>query len=72
MATLKFRTNVKCQGCKMAIATLLDEEPTIIKWKVDIYDPDRILTVVCDPPDPARIIDLLHRAGYQAEPIETK
>ncbi len=55
----------------MAIATLLDAEPSVKKWKVDIYDPDRILTVDCDPPDPARIIELLHRAGYQAEACET-
>ncbi|MHC1706477.1 MAG: heavy-metal-associated domain-containing protein [Bacteroidales bacterium] len=67
MMKLKFRTNVKCQGCRTAITPFLDKEPSISSWKVDIFDPDRILTVEGENVDPAIIIGLLHQAGYQGE-----
>jgi copper chaperone len=67
---LKFRTNVKCQGCRAAIAPYLDNEPSIESWKVDIFDPDRILTVEGPVLDPAIIIALLHKAGYQGEIVD--
>ena len=64
---LQFKTNVKCNGCRTAITPFLDNEPSISQWKVDIFDPDRILTIEGEDLDAEHIIDLLHQAGYQGE-----
>lgn len=58
---------MKCNGCKAAISPFLDKESSISNWKVDIFDPDRILTVEGDNLDPEVVISLLHQAGYQGE-----
>ncbi len=67
MNTLKFKTNVKCNGCKKAITPCLDGQANISSWKVDIFDPERILIVEGDDLDPIHIINLLREAGYHAE-----
>lgn len=67
MPVFKFKTNVKCNGCRAAITPFLDSEPSISNWKVDIFDPERLLTVEGDQLDPQRVIELLKEAGYLAE-----
>lgn len=69
MLSLKFKTNVKCNGCKAAITPFLDNEPTISDWRVDIFDPDRILTVEGETVNAEIVIALLQKAGYKAELI---
>ena len=69
MPKFKFRTNVKCNGCKAAVTPFLDREPTIDSWKVDIFDPERILVAEGDDLVPETVISLLKQAGYQAELI---
>ena len=67
---LLFKTNVKCNGCRTAITPFLDNEPSINSWKVDIFDPDRLLTVEGEELDPQTVIDLLRKAGYQGEVLD--
>jgi len=67
MLSLKFKTNVKCNGCKAAITPFLDNEPTISEWRIDIFDPERMLTVEGEAVQADTVIALLQKAGYKAE-----
>ena len=67
MASLKFKTNVKCNGCKSAITPFLDNEPSIEEWRIDLFDPDHLLTVEGDDVKSDTVISLLAKAGYKAE-----
>ncbi|SFE36479.1 heavy-metal-associated domain-containing protein [Thermophagus xiamenensis] len=68
MKTLKFKTNVKCNGCIKAITPFLEKSNNIARWNVDLETPDRILSVETDG-DAEEIIQLLKDAGYSAEII---
>ncbi|MEI6575442.1 MAG: heavy-metal-associated domain-containing protein [Bacteroidota bacterium] len=70
MPSLQFKTNVKCNGCKAAITPFLDNEETISEWRVDIFDPDRILTVEGEDVKASTVIAILEKAGYKAELID--
>ena len=67
MNTLRFKTNVKCNGCKAAITPFLDNEATIADWRIDIFDDNRLLTVEGEHVKPETVVELLRKAGYQAE-----
>ena len=67
MNSLKFKTNVKCNGCKSAITPFLDNEASIQDWRIDIFDPERILTVEGEEVTAEIVINLLQKAGYKAE-----
>lgn len=45
MTIMKFKTNVKCQGCVDRIAELFTKNKEISSWKVDLTSDDKILTV---------------------------
>ncbi|WP_025763320.1 heavy-metal-associated domain-containing protein [Dyadobacter tibetensis] len=68
MNNLKFKTNLKCDGCVQAIKPALDQDNKISSWEVDLADPNKTLTVVTDH-NPLAIRQLLESAGYQAENI---
>ncbi len=67
MKTLKFKTNINCNGCKAAVTPFLDGDEQISSWEVDLNDPKRILTVTGADITPAGVIETLKKAGYQAE-----
>ncbi len=45
MTIMKFKTNVKCQGCVDRIAELFTKNKEISSWEVDLTSDDKILTV---------------------------
>ena len=45
MKIMKFKTNVKCQGCVDRIAELFTKNKEISSWEVDLTSDDKILTV---------------------------
>jgi copper chaperone len=69
MTELKFKTNINCNHCIKKITPLMDEEKKIIKWKVDIENPDKILTVSGEEINEQFVKDVLAKAGYVAEKI---
>ena len=70
MKTLRFKTNIKCNGCLAAVTPFLDQEGKIERWKVDLIHPNKILEVVVDETlPPERIIKLVSLAGYEAEQL---
>ena len=73
MNTLKFKTNINCNGCINAVTPYLDKVDGLEKWKVDTEHPDKILTVesAADGPDAAAITAVVEKAGFKASPVES-
>jgi copper chaperone CopZ len=67
---MKFKTNLKCDGCVRAIRPNLDNIKEIREWSVDLKSPGRILTIKGDGLDASKIISALKAAGYIAERID--
>jgi len=70
METLKFKTNIKCNGCLSKVTPFFNEEKNILKWEVDILNPDKILTVDSENLEEKQIISVVENAGFKAELIK--
>jgi len=64
---LKFKTSLKCGGCKATIAPFLNEAKGIEKWELDLEHPDRTLTVHANGITSGEVKNIITRAGYTAE-----
>jgi len=73
MNTLKFKTNLKCEGCKNAVRPFLNQIDAINSWDVDLSHNDKILTVeantISEDEIVAQVKEALKQAGYTAEKI---
>ncbi len=69
METLKFKTNIKCTGCVAKVTPLLNNETGIEKWEVDIFNPEKILTVETNNIDSKKILETIEKAGFKAEEL---
>lgn len=70
MKTFKFKTNINCEGCASSVKPYL-EELKGIKWKVDTNDKRKVLEVKTDTVSEQEIIDKVHEAGYEIQPIKS-
>jgi copper chaperone len=64
LATLKFKTSLKCGGCVKAITPGLDSLETIDKWSVDLENPDKMLLVEAADDVSEQVMDSVKKAGY--------
>jgi len=69
MKILKFKTNIKCDGCISTVSPFLNSTKGIEKWEVDITIPEKILSVTTDNLSAEDIEMILQKAGYKAEEI---
>ena len=73
MQTLKFKTNIKCNGCVNAIKLFIDSIKGINSWKVDLESSDKIIEVISsteyDNKLSEEIVRSINQAGYSAERI---
>jgi len=69
METLKFKTNIKCDGCIAKITPGLNQIQQVQSWEVDKQNPDKILTVEGKHLKAEEIVRSLSDAGYHAEKI---
>ncbi len=70
MHTFKFKTNIKCDACIATVTPYLDALGAIDTWKVDLQNPDRVLSIETEEPlNPKEVIMLLDQIGYHAEKI---
>lgn len=67
MNTIKFKTNIKCNGCLTAVTPLLNKTVGEQQWEVDLQDPQRILSV--EGATESEVINAVKEAGFQAEKI---
>lgn len=68
MKTLKFKSNIKCDGCIAKVTPFLNNEKAIKSWSVDIFTPEKILTVETEL-DAGDIEKVIEKAGYRAQSI---
>jgi copper chaperone len=66
METVKFKTNIKCEGCIAKVKASLNETVGEGNWEVDIADPSKVLTVPALV-DETTLKESLKKVGYQAE-----
>ena len=65
MATLRLKTDLRCEACVAAIRPALDAEPGLTRWTADVSIPDKTLTVEGDRVTAARVSELLRPHGYR-------
>ncbi len=74
--TLKFRTNLNCNTCVAAVKPLLDNEPSITSWDVDIAASEKTLTVHGNDLSSDKIRDAVAKAGFKVlnelEPVSSQ
>jgi copper chaperone CopZ len=70
MKTFKFKTNINCEGCIKSVTPYLDELE-VIAWMVDINDKRKVLEVKTENLTEQEIIDKVHEAGYEAQPLKS-
>lgn len=70
MKTLKFKTNINCNGCIANVTPSLNQVQEIIKWNVDISNPQKILSVETENINEDEIITIVKNAGYKAEKLK--
>ena len=61
---LLFKTNIACNGDKLFLHAVLDGNPEIIKWTVDMEDTDCVLRIISYTLTHCQIIELLNTHGY--------
>ncbi|MEP0711780.1 hypothetical protein [Algoriphagus sp.] len=69
MKTQKFKTNIACGNCLAKVTPLLDSEPKIDSWSVDLQSDDRILTVVSNDITADEVFRTVIKAGFIAKPL---
>ena len=69
MNTYQFKTNIKCGGCIAAVTPYLNANNEIKHWSVDTENKDKILTVEADNLSGEAVVEIVKKAGYQAEPL---
>ena len=69
MITLRFKTNINCDGCVAKVAPFLNSNPSITAWRVDTDNPDKVLTVEGENLEHRSIIAAIRTAGYKIEMV---
>lgn len=66
METIRFNTNIKCEGCIAKVTPFLNEAVGKDNWKVDTNSPSKVLTVTGEASS-AKVVEAVEKAGYKAE-----
>ena len=66
---MKFKTNIKCDGCIATVTPVLDQAVGAGNWQVDLNDPQRILTLP-EGIDLPKVQSDLKVVGYRMEPVQ--
>jgi len=67
---LTFTSNIACNGCLSKVKPFLDELEGVVKWEVDIENPQKILTVQSNELSADQIQEAVIKAGYQLEDLQ--
>jgi hypothetical protein len=66
---LVLKTSLTAQSEVEEIGILLDRYPQIIEWNVDLEDCDKVLRIVSNGLMEVDIVEMLHKAGCEAEEL---
>ncbi|AHF15843.1 heavy-metal-associated domain-containing protein [Niabella soli] len=67
MDIVKFKTNLKCEGCISKVTPALNSINGVKDWAVDLKDTDRILTITGSAIAEKAVVQALLQNGYKAE-----
>ena len=67
MKKYQFKTNINCGGCIKAVTPFFNKEADIVNWEVDTDSADKILTVETSSLTEDNIIEIVKKAGFEAE-----
>lgn len=65
MQTLRFKTSLKCNGCKNNLQPYLDSIKEVISWNIDLNSPDKILEVNIENISIEQFLEKIRPSGYQ-------
>jgi copper chaperone len=68
MKTQKFKTNINCGNCLAKVTPILNAEPRITSWEVDLKSDDRLLTVESEDMSAEDVFKTVIKAGFIAKP----
>ena len=70
MNTLKFKTNIKCSGCVARVTPHLNALEGIAgNWQLDIFNPNKVLTIETERVPTAQIKEAVQKAGFTIEQV---
>ena len=67
MKELKFRTNINCDNCIRSVTPFLNSVDSIDEWKVDIENPDKILTIESGNGSDKDVVGAVEKAGFEIQ-----
>jgi len=70
MTTVKYKTNINCNGCIKSVTPFLNELDNIETWKVDTESPNKILEIELEDDNKGIIIESVKKAGFEIEEIQ--
>ncbi len=68
METLRFASNIKCDGCISKVTPHLNASVGADNWEVDLTTPNKVLTVVGNATE-EQVREAVQKAGYKVEKI---
>ena len=68
--TLKFKTNINCNGCKATVTPVLEQAKGICHWEIDLENEDKILSVHSEGVTSDEVITKLKAVGFEAEALK--
>ena len=69
MKTVKYKTNINCNGCIKSVTPFLNDLDNVDLWKVDIENPDKILEVTLDDDNDKTVTLAVKKAGFEISKI---
>lgn len=64
---MKFKTNAKCEGCKSAIISAMNEKFPNMEWTMDLDNADKVLECHGIPEDAdlaAKVVKTIEETGF--------
>jgi copper chaperone len=71
MKKYQFKTNIMCGSCVAKVTPYLNENSEIKQWSVDTPNPDKVLTVETDNLTSEKVEEIVNKAGYKAEALQS-
>ncbi len=69
MKELKFKTNINCDNCIRSVTPFLNSVDSVDEWKVDIENPDKILTIESDNGSDKDVVGAVEKAGFEIQKL---
>jgi len=70
MKEKRFTTTLRCGGCTAKITPLMEAEPSIEEWSVDLESEGKVLTVRGNDVKSDRVLELLKEAGFEGKEMK--